>query len=464
MKKKLYTVTDLGGGDGGKGGVVHKIASFKKAHTVIKVGGAQGSHGVRTASGLAHNFSQFGCGTFEGARTYVSELMVIEPIRFIEEGRDLSKLGINNPFGFVSIDENALVATPFHMLSSRINELCRLDKPKGTIGVGVGEAFVDSWINPDLAIRAKDLLSNNVLRTKLGRMKEQRMEEICAMKIFIADQLPEADKVIAKNLIDLFENEPIIDNTLSYYEGLARQVRIVDRDYLKNNVLKQDGTIVVESSHGVLTDRYYGFYPNVSRLRTVPEATINLIKSSGYDGEIVKLAVSRAYQIRHGAGPMVTENPDWLEMMLPGSSKDENRWQGKVRIGQLDLVSLKYAIDACGGPEFFDGIALTWFDQIQKIGRWDICESYAFPMENDILTPIEKISPTHLEEAEQIERQKDLTSRLLKSRPGRIKSYDISQSNRTEIINLASKTMENKLNIPLKMISFGPTERNKILL
>ena len=39
--KKVYIVTDLGPGDGGKGGVVHKIASQFNAHTIVKVGGAQ---------------------------------------------------------------------------------------------------------------------------------------------------------------------------------------------------------------------------------------------------------------------------------------------------------------------------------------------------------------------------------------------------------------------------------------
>ena len=44
--KKIYAVTDLGPGDGGKGSVVHKISCMKRARTILKVGGAQGRHGV----------------------------------------------------------------------------------------------------------------------------------------------------------------------------------------------------------------------------------------------------------------------------------------------------------------------------------------------------------------------------------------------------------------------------------
>ncbi len=77
--KELYTVTDLGPGDGGKGGVVHKISHLKRAHTIIKVGGAQGSHGVTTSRGESFAFSQFGCGTFEGVKTHLTPRFVCSP-------------------------------------------------------------------------------------------------------------------------------------------------------------------------------------------------------------------------------------------------------------------------------------------------------------------------------------------------------------------------------------------------
>ena len=50
MTRKVYVVTDLGSGDGGKGSVVHAVARSQRAHTVIKRGGAQGSHGVVSAA------------------------------------------------------------------------------------------------------------------------------------------------------------------------------------------------------------------------------------------------------------------------------------------------------------------------------------------------------------------------------------------------------------------------------
>ena len=49
MLEKIYVVTDLGPGDGGKGGVVHSLSLEFDASVINKRGGAQGSHGVRTS-------------------------------------------------------------------------------------------------------------------------------------------------------------------------------------------------------------------------------------------------------------------------------------------------------------------------------------------------------------------------------------------------------------------------------
>src|SRR4030042_4755765 len=124
MTKKVYTVTDLGPGDGGKGGVVHKISTMMRAHTIVKVGGAQGSHGVCTSRGECFAFSQWGCGTFEGTRTYLSPRMVISPEGLLNEADALRyQYGIHNAFDLLTVDERGLCATPYHGIASRLKEM-----------------------------------------------------------------------------------------------------------------------------------------------------------------------------------------------------------------------------------------------------------------------------------------------------------------------------------------------------
>lgn len=460
-EKKVFIITDLGGGDGGKGSVVHKVCSLKNAHTVIKVGGAQGSHGVRTSLGQVHNFSQFGCGTFEGVRTHISDRMIIEPFRLLQEAGFLRyEWKIENIFDLLTIDENALCITPFHTLTSRLRELARKDKPKGTVGVGAGEAMLDSENHPELVIHVRDIGQKD-FREKIEAVQNLKIKELSEITCAV-DNLLSDDQEYAKEIIKLLNDPNFTELIVGHFNQLLKLANIVDSSYLKEKVLSRDGVAVVESSHGILTDRYFGFHPNVSRLRTVPMRTIDMLSEADYNGDIVHLGVTRAYQIRHGAGPMVTESPDYIEKLLPGSNKDENRWQGKVRVGPLDLVALRYAINVCGGPQAFDGLAITWFDQIKAVGRWDLCYAYDNAVDSDFFRPLGDIKVSKLPIAEQIKHQEKLGELLLACKP-RLTSYEITPAaTQEDIATMCWEVLNNHLQLPVRLISFGPTEKEKI--
>ncbi len=124
MTDKIFVVTDDGPGDGGKGGVVHKITTMMHVHTVVKVGGAQGSHGVCTSRGERFAFSQWGCGTLEGIRTHISSQFVILPEGLLNEAEALRyQHGIYDVFLLLTIDESAFSATSFHGIDSRLKDL-----------------------------------------------------------------------------------------------------------------------------------------------------------------------------------------------------------------------------------------------------------------------------------------------------------------------------------------------------
>jgi adenylosuccinate synthase len=459
--KQAYTFTDLGLGENGKGGAVEKTCVLKQAHTVLKSGGAQGNHGVELPSGKKFGFSQFGCGTFYGAKTHITELMVIEPYKLIMEGRQLQEeFGLTNIFDRITIDGQALCITPFHTITSQLRELDRKNNPKGTVGLGAGEAKLDSEKYPELAIYAKDLNAASLL-IKLQAVKTQKLNDLQE----IIERVPNflaTDQKHAQELLNLLNDSDFINRIVDWFKALTSLVKIVDRDYLRH-ILQQDGTVVFENYHGVLADRYYGFVPHVTSLRTNPNFIWDLINDCDYDGQVIKIAVTRAYQIRHGAGPMVSESPEWLEKMLPSSSQEDNRWQGKVRVGPLDLISLKYALEVCGGPSTFDGLALTWFDQIQAIGQWPICHSYQGASDADFFSETGQIKIKHLACAEQLIRQKELTERLFKCLPN-VHTYNLTGLSQPEIINLATGFTKQNLGLPLKMISFGPTVTDKICL
>ena len=463
-ERKVFTVTDLGPGDGGKGTVVHKLCTFKKAHTVLKTGGAQGSHGVSTSSGQSFAFSQFGCGTLDGVCTHITKNFVMEPLGLMKEGRTLiEKCGIYNVFDLITIDENALCITPFHAIASELRELARKDKPKGTVGLGGGETVVDSQIHPGLAIYAKDLSSAD-LRERLMAIREQKIIDLSGIIASVADLLP-ADKEHAERKIAVLNDIRFVDRIVDAFQQVSKHIAIVDENYLKKNILARDGVVVVESSHGILTDKYYGFHPHTTQLRTLPHSTLTMLADCGYDGSIVKLGVTRAYQIRHGAGPMVTASDDLTNILLPGSHKDDNRWQGKVRTGALDFVALRYAIEVCGGPQFFDGIAVSWMDQIQTAGAWHVCDSYANAHDTELFSHDgTRILVQRGEDKQQLLRQNKLGDVLDLCIPN-VTHFDVPKSmDINDVTQLCAETILERLQVPVRMISYGPTEIQKVLV
>ena len=457
--RKIYTVTDLGPGDGGKGGVVHKISHMQRAHTIVKVGGAQGSHGVSTSQGDSFAFSQFGCGTFEGVRTHLTPRFIAAPEGILNEGDALYYgSGIRDVYGMITIDESTMCATPFHGIASRIIEIARGNNSRGTIGSGVGQAYRSDFWYPELTIFARDLASFQ-LRSKIEAHRDQVALDL--EDIIQGDFLPEDIPILEEEVSHL--NDPkFIDYVVNRFAQVAKQVRIVDGDYFRSEILGKGGIVVVESSHGILTDHLYGFHPHTSAIRTLPRFTHEMLESAGYDGEIINLGVSRAYQIRHGAGPMPTADPKMSESLLPGSHKIKNRYQGEVRVGPLDLVMLRYAIDCCGGPSAFDGLAITWFDQIQQNGSWKVSNSYSSTTQglfSDCRT-VRLWSGQDIEEC-QLDYQQRLGEALHRCRPVVHEVGLSSERCNDRDFDICAEKLRTELKVDVRMVSFGPTEQDK---
>lgn len=457
MTSNLYVVTDLGVGDGGKGTIVHAVASAQRAHTIIKRGGAQGSHGVQTSRGETFAFSQWGCGTFEGIPTHLSREMVVSPEGLLNEAAALRyEHGITEIFDLLTVDEDALCATPFHGIASRLIELARGDNARGTVGTGVGDAYRQRVRQPDIAITAKDLRGSG-LRQKMAAIRDEiqmRLDPILTSE-FLAQDRERAAREIA-----LLFDDGFFEYVVDRFATAGRQANIVSRDYLGEVILPKAGVAIVESSHGILSDREYGFHPHTSALRTMPEFTEVMIREAGFEDRIVHLGVTRAFAVRHGAGPMPTVDMEGEPPVLSDQADDENRYQGKVRTGPLDFVLLRYAL-AASAPIPFDGLAVTWCDQPRRNKRWSWSTEYEavddpmyFTLNGDVRVAHH---PTPM-------RQQALGDRLSVRRP--IVTHtpvDPTVDTATFSAHVA-QVVESKTGVPVRMTSFGPTERDKLFI
>ena len=434
MLEQIYVVTDLGPGDGGKGGIVHTLSREIDASVIIKRGGAQGSHGVRTSNGENFNFSQWGCGTLEGVPTFLSEQMVISPVGLSNESEALKRLGIYDPFILLSVDPSCICATPFHRISSHLEELLLKENSRGTIGTGVGQAYrMYNALGEEVTIRASELQNREVVFRKLQRQLDYYRERYA--KISRDDGLPGDAELITENL-SLLHDHDFLSYTLDLFESIGKKLRFMNL----GEVLNGNGSAIVECSHGVLTDSETGLKPHVSAIRTLPKFTTEMLRNAGYNGKITNYAVHRAYEIRHGAGPMPTYNPGFTARMLPGSHKDKNRWQGIVRAGALDLNLLRFALNACSETRL-EGLCLTWFDQILASGRiWPLCVSY-------------KNAPANGE---------PYTEFLKRAEPATTEHSIKKPISKQELFEFVGDILEEFMKVPLKLLSIGPTELDKI--
>lgn len=469
MSARVYALTDDGYGDSAKGNIALERCIALDADEDVRTGGPQAFHAV-TKGRLSFIHSQFGSGTLAGVRTHLSSNMIVEPYKFLNEARDLQNLGITNPVDLVTIDEEALVIVPFQAIANRLLEIGRGENPRGTVGIGVGETVADSEILGDGAVRVKDL-GKPWLREKIVAIREHKLRELAPILDRIAAMSDRADRDLNK-----LYDESLIDEVVKQFNYLAKVVQIVDSSYL-GQILETSKAVVFEPSQGVLLDRWYGWHPFTTLSRPMPDAIDELLEKHQFQGEVTRLALIRAYQHRHGCGPFVTEDAD-LTRLLPDLNNGTNEWQGSFRVGHLDMVALKYAIEACGGTKAFDGLAVSCLDQMSRLSSWQICESYQAPVNEPNLDKFFEIDPKsgaiigikvrkNTKDQAQFDHQEELGKLLKRCKPNLTEISSLSagfniSDLRTQYGNYLEAIAE-RLNIPIAIASYGPTEKDKVI-
>ncbi|MBX3001698.1 MAG: adenylosuccinate synthetase [Caldilineaceae bacterium] len=364
--RNVFLTVDLGFGDAGKGSMVDFLVRAEDAHTVVRYnGGAQAAHRVVTADGRAHIFSQFGSGTLAGARTHLSRFMLLDPLAMATEAQHLQGLGVADPLAGTTIDRRAPVITPFHRAINRLRELARGDQRHGSCGVGIGETMIDFLQHGEKVIFAGDLARRDSLAGKLRFVREVNLAKLAS----IQDQLPDSERVDRER--DLLLDPTTLDWLMDAYSGFAANADLVAGSHL-HNLLRGPGTVIFEGAQGVLLDEWRGFHPHTTWSTTTLANADQLLAEAGYTGNVTRLGITRAYTTRHGAGPLVSEDAE-LTHLLPDRANVHGEWQQGFRVGWLDLVLLRYALDVVGR---LDGLAVTCLDRLSILSEIKLCAEY----------------------------------------------------------------------------------------
>lgn len=356
-------VVDLGYGDAGKGGIVdwlcwpggRPLGQAQLVHTIVRFnGGAQAAHNVVRPGGgrrasISHTFAQFGSGTLNpGTRTHLSRFMMVDLLALVAEAEHLAELGVADPLGLISVDAEALLTTPYHQAANQARELARGASRHGSCGMGVGETASYALLFPNDAPRAADSHPSSQLERKLATLRDRLADDA---GFDVATVPPPAVLAAA-------------------YRDIAARLTITGEGHLAT-LLRRPGRVVFEGAQGVLLDEWRGFHPYTTWSTTTFGNAESLLAAADLPVSPIRLGVTRTYLTRHGPGPFVTEDP---ALCLPEPHNQAGRWQGPVRVGHLDAVMLRYAVDACGGV---DAVALTHIDTARShVGQLRLCQQY----------------------------------------------------------------------------------------
>lgn len=286
-------VIGVGFGDEGKG-LVTNYLSLRYPHSVVVrySGGQQAGHTV-VKDEVRHVFSNFGSGTLNNMPTYWSQYCTVDPVGIYNELQILNEKGIHPK---LYIHAKCPVTTPLDKLNNQI-----VDSQHGTCGTGVGSTHAREEHYHSLLF--EDLFNPTVFWIKYGLLEEYYLKTVNP------NQFKQAiDYILKETFIGMYHELPFVNDK------------------------------IFEGSQGLLLDQHYGFFPHVTRSNV---GTPNVLEM-GYRPTCY--AVTRAYQTRHGNGPMTNIDIPHKIQANPLETNVYNTWQGEFRTSVLDLDLLQYAI------------------------------------------------------------------------------------------------------------------------
>lgn len=368
-----YMVIGLGFGDEGKGATVEALVRAQRAGWVIRFnGGPQAAHHLVQVDGRAHCCAQLGAGVMTpGVRTLLSRHMLVEPLALAREAEVLrAAAGVPDALERLWIDARCVVVTPYHRSLNRLQELARGAGRHGSCGLGVGQAALDARNAGMPTLTVAQVMDPARLRRQLNLLRLVKLDQAEQLDL---SALTEAAR---EEALAPLRDRGLVETIAQRFETILRDgaTRVVEAEALREALAEDARPVVCEGAQGVLLDEVFGLWPHVTASTTTFANAQEVLDELAPERARVRVGVTRAYHTRHGAGPMPGERADAAAHdALPELHNAQNPWQGAWRVGPLDLVLLRYALDACGGV---DHLAWTHVDRLDRPITHEVVDAY----------------------------------------------------------------------------------------
>lgn len=345
-----YVIQDLGLGDSGKGATVDYICSREQIDLVVRFnGGFQAAHNVVLADGRHHCFSQFGSGTLRNVPTFLDSHVITDPLALLAEANHLEDLGIENPLGLVQVYPDCLISTIYHKLLNRVQDR---RSGHGSCGVGIG-ATRSMWSKTGDGLRFSDLYSKRVTKRKLDWIRQ-----------WCQDQLVDYESV-TPSLHDI--NIHWGGNKVNAYDEAALLCGSIS-SILTSEFVPRSNNVIFEGAQGYRLDEVFGTIPHTTYSNTRPTYALEFCEYYGLEKPKI-YGIIRAYETRHGNGPMWREDPTHVDI-----SKDHNKggFAGQFRVGELNKSAVREAYNHCE----CDAMIINCMDHVNQATENDLHEEF----------------------------------------------------------------------------------------
>ena len=320
-------------GDEGKGLFTEYLCRIKSSPIVVlSNGGCQRGHTVNNIEKrIQHIFHHFGSGTIIGIPTVFSKTFLLNPIKFIEEKRELENENIH-PVAFRA--SGCLLQLPGDMLVNQATEKARGLGKHGSCGWGIWETKVrnqqhhmltfDEFESFDYAKKKAtylDCLEWQLCNRLHGIYKPHYVKELMYIK-----------------------EEGFIKHFIQDFEEMSKDVKSVGANDLvdvgwEKFLHKDINTLVVENGQGLLLDSEYapkdenGFTTiHATPSRCGLAGSLEAVGKTTCDDNIVANYVTRTYFTRHGAGPFPEETPN---LEYDDKTNMPNDYQDSMKFGVM---------------------------------------------------------------------------------------------------------------------------------
>ena len=410
-------------GDEGKGKIVDVLT---KSYNIIArfQGGPNAGHTLEFNE-IKHVLHTIPSGVFHKNKVnIIGNGVVIDPVIFKKEIEGLEKYSIDIKKTLL-ISKKAHLILPTHRILDAASEISKGKLKIGSTLKGIGPAYMDKTGRN--GVRVGDIISSD-WKIKYNTLLKKHLNLLKNFK-----KVPDYDlKLIEKEFVKGIE--------------ILKKFNLIDSEqYLFEENLRGKN-ILAEGAQGSMLDVDFGTYPFVTSSTTTASGACTGLGISPTKIKDV-FGIFKAYATRVGSGPFPSELFDENGEKMSKIGKEFGATTGRARrCGWIDIVALKYSIQINGVTK----LMMMKSDVLSGFKKIKICIGYKINNEIFYHLPYDinsnKIEPLYEEIEGWSENISDIVSE--KKLPKNFINY--------------IKYLEDKLNLPIVIISVGPDRKQTI--